>query len=1252
MNRLHFATLGGQLSVVKHLVEKEHCDPGCKTNDYWTPMHFACRGGKIDIIKYLIEVTNCDPKCKNSKGWTPLHLAFYNRRIDIIKYLVEDQRCDLDCRTNDGETPLHLASERGHLDIVKYLIEEQILNCDPHCKQNTGMTPLHIACQYGWLDIVKYLIEEQHCDTGCIDNNGVLPIHFASAGGRLNIVKYLIEEKHCDPTCKQNNCVTPLHIACRNGQLDVAKYLIEQQHCDSSCTTNDGWTPMHFAIASKGGKLDIIKYLITNVNCDPNCKGRNGWTPLHLACYNRHMHIIKYLVEDQHCDLDRRTDDGRTLLHLASERGYLDLVKYLIEEQNCDPHCKQNHTGMTPLHLASGTGQLAIVDYLLEEQHSDPECRTNIDNTPMHLACLNGHLNVVKYLVERQMLSCGQILCCKNMFGQTPLHCACECDSEALNLFRFLVESKCYDLTSKDKLGQTPLHYASSTGHFNICKILVEEYNCSPLAISFYFGTPLQESLINDHIDVFFLLLMNCKARGFKTGYLVSLYYYSMITLDRYQNEIASLLFSLKGLHHYNPTIYRQLVCYLPTIKVFVVGNTLSGKSTLIEALKASTKQTLSGLFSWIWERKVSQVAPHTAGIIPVHIQNDKIGRIIMYDFAGHYEYYSSHAALLETFAFSKGTMIIILLNLRENVTKLVKTLEYWQSFIRNSCYLKGKGPPILVMGSHSDIVIGEGTDPSKKLSLVLKQLKNPICNVGVDLNCTLLSSEGLSRLNGVMKEYYKYSFKDYRFNLKAICFKTFVIKKLLSKCTACLVSPLMFMIKRREEFSILRKCGLLPLTIDELSQTLTTLSECGQLLYLKNGQDVIKGWVIFKPSVLLSRINGTIFSSSNRIISSETGIVPLSKIKELFRYRHRMIIYLMTHLEFCHRISDSEVLLINKCLFSSVDSDSSEEYYFFPALVEQERPKVTWESMKNTHYRCGWCLQRREGIEDQFLSPRFIHVLLLRLAILFGQNPDERCKPQSISIQRECNVWKNGIHFQNMDGVATIVEVVEQSTAVIMVMGCLEGSEMNCVRHRSELIQVILQTKEHFSGTVKMNECLIHPMELSYYPLKSLDCLFTFSINRLARAIVERKKVITRHGTPQGMEKIDSILHFESFSSLTPEIISELFDETNANLEIEESFLYDCARVMSTILDMIQLKEILLQPEQESELIGTIELCHDQYSKDPVYQCFSVLRTWMKFTENPTYKGLREALGTCSVFRGRNPLVSQLCYNTFCALL
>lgn len=85
-------------------------------------------------------------------------------------------------------------------------------------------------------------------------------------------------------------------------------------------------------------------------------------------------------------------------------------------------------------------------------------------------------------------------------------------------------------------------------------------------------------------------------------------------------------------------------------LKVFVLGNPLSGKSTLIKALLShfSASKISNVMNKWI-SRGVSGVEHHTAGIIPHYIKTTDCGNIDFYDFAGQYEHYSSsHAAVLE----------------------------------------------------------------------------------------------------------------------------------------------------------------------------------------------------------------------------------------------------------------------------------------------------------------------------------------------------------------------------------------------------------------------------------------------------------------------------------------------------------------------------------------------------------------------------------------------------------------------------
>ena len=78
-----------------------------------------------------------------------------------------------------------------------------------------------------------------------------------------------------------------------------------------------------------------------------------------------------------------------------------------------------------------------------------------------------------------------------------------------------------------------------------------------------------------------------------------------------------------------------------PTINIFVLGNSGSGKSTLVKAL--STENAVFGKLV-----KVRGVIPLTAGIVPTALHSQVFGRVNIYDFAGHEEYYASHEMILQ----------------------------------------------------------------------------------------------------------------------------------------------------------------------------------------------------------------------------------------------------------------------------------------------------------------------------------------------------------------------------------------------------------------------------------------------------------------------------------------------------------------------------------------------------------------------------------------------------------------------------
>ena len=136
-------------------------------------------------------------------------------------------------------------------------------------------------------------------------------------------------------------------------------------------------------------------------------------------------------------------------------------------------------------------------------------------------------------------------------------------------------------------------------------------------------------------------------------------------------------------------------------------------------------------------------------------------------------------------------------------------------------------------------------------------------------------------------------------------------------------------------------------------------------------------------------------------------SVVSMSTIREVFPDNTDMIIGFLEHFEFCHRVEPGWISLTELEQSSEVVAD--DDYYLFPALVISNRP---FHESHRSSYCCGWIMH--SSVQDQFLTTRFLHVLLLRLAFLFSQPQDDATlsstKPEGPAVRRRCKIWKNGI--------------------------------------------------------------------------------------------------------------------------------------------------------------------------------------------------------------------------------------------------
>ena len=285
------------------------------------------------------------------------------------------------------------------------------------------------------------------------------------------------------------------------------------------------------------------------------------------------------------------------------------------------------------------------------------------NNFPIHLAAYNGNTEVVLTLIKE--FDCDPNI--KGHFGRSFLHLACEAGKDWLiRRTRHLISPLVVDDD-----GDTPLHICASRDH-SWCVGAMLEMNAPILVKNKSGKSPLDVARSGSkHV-----LEAHIAANKDK------------IRLD-YKDIQRNAKKKYAGEEHLT--------------RLFVIGNSGSGKSSLIEALK------WEGFFDWFWKVSKSHVPPHTAGIVPYTHNSKHCGRVLFYDFAGETEYYSSHAAILENIAKSKkgDNIFVLVVNLKESSNSVNNILHYWVSFIQHLNF-DTKRSSLIIIGSHLDVVSKE----------------------------------------------------------------------------------------------------------------------------------------------------------------------------------------------------------------------------------------------------------------------------------------------------------------------------------------------------------------------------------------------------------------------------------------------------------------------------------------------------------------------------------------------------------------
>jgi len=602
------ASIMGHVDVVKELLE-ESALVDSQANSRVTALWLASGEGKADVLKHLLEA-GADATNTRVDGITALMTASVGGHTDAVGLLLE-HGADPRAVDKDGLTPLMNAAENGTVPVLKLLAQAGAKTDEEHqdkyvdIMSSTGFNALIIASAHGHVEAIRYLIKVANVDINSLHENQVTALMYAAASGHVDAMKVLIEEGKVDVNQLHSNGGSALLEASTAGAGEAIKVLLEHGAKDD-LVDEDGVTPV-MAVASQGhldGMDSILDSLKKHLSADEykdhiNLASFSGGTSVMFAAAGGHTNCTKALI-----------DEGAEINAIArATPDYLKKLKKMIEEgtvPNDDPHVD----GVTAVHVAAQGGHLDCVQLLItagaKVSIADDEGRT-----PLALAIKGNYGEVASLLVES---------------GADPNTPYIDESKESHNLlmdsmiveneeFAKLLVEKGADIYYKDANLVSTLLQASHRGMIDVVKALLAKHESATTTETEYLDaasdegiTPLIAASSEGHVDIVKLLvdakanidakdkdgtnsLMAAAARGHKDICAVLLAAGAQVNEQNVDGHTA-LMFAYNGKNQVE-TLWARYTQYLSeaaaTSSAVADGDDAGTGSTIKEALDNHT---------------------------------------------------------------------------------------------------------------------------------------------------------------------------------------------------------------------------------------------------------------------------------------------------------------------------------------------------------------------------------------------------------------------------------------------------------------------------------------------------------------------------------------------------------------------------------------------------------------------------------------------------------------------------------------
>ncbi|GKZ29817.1 hypothetical protein AbraIFM66950_006569 [Aspergillus brasiliensis] len=422
------------------------------------PLYIAAVCDKPDNVQALINAKAEVNQSPSFAEWKPIHASFKSPKC--LQILLNNN-ADINS-TAYGKTCLHLAVEQNQADTVDVLLKHQPkpdleIPYPSSLDEDNGYTAVGLACNQGNYRIMKMLLT-----AGANKNHatemGRRPIDICIRKGLSSAVKLLLQFRvTIDHVDKDGNTV--LHHVSSITPKSVIRRLVDVG-ADVHIRNNKDATPLQSAV--EAGNAAVIRYLLTK-GADPNILVGEHSSLLHEACADQDLASTKALV-----------DGGAGIGWAESHRGSL-----LGAALNCYIDPSQD-----------------LIQYLVETLSGNINGQGGPYGYPLLTACACGYDEQLRYLLEK-----GADPNVEDAAGHRTLHLACSLPvTKALEIllsFSLKLTENGGDPPT-DKMGRTPIHYAASTGDWDLFHRVASFYHERELSRADKGGwTPFYWALMN-----------------------------------------------------------------------------------------------------------------------------------------------------------------------------------------------------------------------------------------------------------------------------------------------------------------------------------------------------------------------------------------------------------------------------------------------------------------------------------------------------------------------------------------------------------------------------------------------------------------------------------------------------------------------------------------------------------------------------------------------------------------------------------